>query len=363
MRSGPHPLALHLAHGWTAACAGQDFGLVSNFLRGVARYQASDFVRLPTSCPVIATQGLSRVLDYGPVDGVPVLVLPSLINPATVLDLLPGHSLLEAMCASGVRPLLIDWGEPDALTRQYDLDDFVQRQALPLLLATTARLTAPVGLLGYCLGGTLSMALATLAADHITRLALLATPWDWNGYAAAHRTAIGELIDTAGPALNSLGVLPADSLQAIFAGLDPELVVRKFAAFAATPEPSAAADLFVALEDWSNSGPALAAPIAQQLFGDWMRHGRTGWPGIDPATVRQPCLLVTAARDRIVPPASALPLARLLPNATHLALDAGHVGMVVGSQAPQRTWAPLSRWFHDQSSGTNAGLPITETRL
>lgn len=363
MRDGPHPLALHLTNSWVAASTHQDLGLVSNFLRGVARYQASDFTRPQPHYPILAQLGPSRVRDYGPSGGVPVLVVPSLINPATVLDLLPGHSLLQALSAAGVRPLLIDWGEPDALTRGYDLDDFARLHALPLLLKTSTQLGTPVGILGYCLGGTLGVALATLASNLINRLALLATPWDWNGYTAENRAAIGQLIDAATPTLDALGVLPADALQAIFAGLDPELVTRKFAAFASQPDSSPAAEFFVALEDWSNSGPALPAPVARQLFGSWMRQGYAGWPRIDPASVPQPSLVVTAVRDRIVPQASALPLGQILPNAKTLTIDAGHVGMVVGSQAPQRTWMPLINWFLGKTNLGNGGLPLTQSRL
>ena len=40
----------------------------------------------------------------------PVLVVPSLINRAYILDLAPGKSLLRFLAGQGLRPLLVDWG-------------------------------------------------------------------------------------------------------------------------------------------------------------------------------------------------------------------------------------------------------------
>jgi len=63
---------------------------------------------------------------------------------------------------------------------------------------------------------------------------------------------------------------------------------------------------------------------------------------IDPAALAMPILDIIAARDRIVPAAAALSTAG---PGTPLPLAAGHVGMVVGSRAPELLWDPLAQWL------------------
>ncbi|RME63906.1 MAG: alpha/beta hydrolase, partial [Alphaproteobacteria bacterium] len=66
---------------------------------------------------------------------------------------------------------------------------------------------------------------------------------------------------------------------------------------------------------------------------------------VDPAAIGFSCLVVIAQRDRIVPGESSYGLARALPKAHILSLEAGHVGMIVGSRAKRLLWRPLRDWL------------------
>ena len=55
----------------------------------------------------------------------PALFVPSLVNRAHVLDLLPEASMLRWLAAAGVRPLLLDWGWPGEAERGFTLTDLV----------------------------------------------------------------------------------------------------------------------------------------------------------------------------------------------------------------------------------------------
>jgi polyhydroxyalkanoate synthase len=269
----------------------------------------------------------------------PVIIVPSLINPPTVLDLAAGNSLLEAMAQAGLRPLLVDWGETDPR----GLDAMVAERLVPLI----GQLKCPVALAGYCLGGTLALAAATLLPGHITRLALLAAPWHFSAYGNA-RTGLAGWWRDAEPLAVALGSVPMDLLQPAFWSLDPAGLAAKYARFAEMPDgPDATA--FTTLEDWSNTGQPLslaaARDLAETLFrddasgtGQWHVDGRR----IDPASLDLPILDVIAERDRIVPPAAALTSKG---PGERLRLDAGHVGMVVGGRAPELLWRPLITWL------------------
>jgi polyhydroxyalkanoate synthase len=66
---------------------------------------------------------------------------------------------------------------------------------------------------------------------------------------------------------------------------------------------------------------------------------------IAPARFNRPALVVLPARDRIVPPASAVALAAALPQASRLEPPLGHIGMIVGRQAENSVWGPLAGWL------------------
>jgi polyhydroxyalkanoate synthase len=367
-RRGPRPLALHLLHAqlaWT-----REPTQLARFLAGLQRYWAHPYRRALPAPPTVWRCGASRLLDYRPAGGPPVLVIPSLVNRAEVLDLAPGRSLLRHLAAAGLRPLLLDWGRPGATERRLDLAGHILARAGGALDHALALTGARPALLGYCMGGLLALGLAACRPDAVAGLALLATPWDF--HAGAWPAA---LLDGLGRALalaaGGLGGLPVDVLQACFAALDPLQVPRKFAAFAGLDPASPEAEAFVALEDWLNDGVPLGAALAQDCLVGWHAENRParGLWALDGRLVRPealalPCLAALPAADRIVPPAAAAALAARLPQAQILRPRSGHIGMVVGRRAPAELWAPLAAWLAglaapQKTLGAAGALPLS----
>jgi polyhydroxyalkanoate synthase len=164
--------------------------------------------------------------------------------------------------------------------------------------------------------------------------------------------AIGTLATAVSATAGGLGGLPVDLIQAFFAGIDPLGVPRKFARFASLDPCSAAAETFVAVEDWLNDGVPLGPEVARECLHDWYGANRPmlgdwqiGKRWIRPETLTLPCLVAVPEQDRIVPERSALALADQLPAATIIRPASGHVGMVVGSRAPRELWEPLETWL------------------
>jgi len=320
----------------------------AELLDGIARYRAHPWRRdLPTP-PAIWQEGGSRLLDYGG-QGPTLLAVPSLVNRAEVLDLAPGASLLRHLAGAGCRVLLLDWGEPGVVERGFTLTDYVAGR-LERALAVAAGLNGPVILLGYCMGGLLALAAAQRRPERVAALALLATPWDFHAEGAAQPQALAALLPALAPAMAG-GALPVDLLQALFALLDPFGVIEKYRAFARLDPASARAERFVALEDWLNDGVPLAAAVATECLAGWYGANdpaRGAWriagEAVDPAAIACPAFLAIPARDRIVPPASALALAARLPGATVHQAAAGHVGMVAGQGAERALWRPVIEW-------------------
>ncbi|MFV0474976.1 MAG: alpha/beta fold hydrolase, partial [Pikeienuella sp.] len=235
-------------------------------LRGLKLYQQSGETRSLADPPALWTGGGARLLDFGPPNGRPALVTPSLINRHHILDLDDGASLMRHLSGAGLRPLLLDWGEPGSEEQGFGLADYVERRLVPAFDAARAATGGKLALIGYCMGGALAVALAGLRGDHVSRLALIGAPWDFahmtpmRGALASfgvsgERAMLARMIDAVAGAF---GAVPVAALQAVFAQLDPGLAARKFRRFAGLDQKGAEARRFVLIEDWLNAGPPLS---------------------------------------------------------------------------------------------------------
>src|SRR3546814_18721762 len=63
---------------------------------------------------------------------------------------------------------------------------------------------APYHLIGYCLGGTMSVASAVLSPP--LSLTLIATPWDFDGFSDDQRETLQSLWESAQPTVDALGL-------------------------------------------------------------------------------------------------------------------------------------------------------------
>lgn len=329
--------------------------------KGLRRYQESDQRRTLTDPPEIWRMGAARLLDFGPRGGQPVLVAPSLVNRYHILDLDEGASLLRFLASRGLRPLLLDWGEPKTAERRFTVTDYVEQRLLPAFDAASQSVGPFVSVVGYCLGGAMATALAQLRADKVRRLALIGAPWDFSAMkpmqaalaslgVSSDRASLNALVQSLGA---TYGAIPVPALQAIFAQLDPGLALAKFRRFTDMPDGSEARR-FVLLEDWLNEGPPLSAPAAGEALIDWhldnapmQGEWRVAGRAIDPRHVRIPTLIAAATRDRITPSAAAAALAGRVAEARLIQPEAGHVGMITGRDAMAQLWRPLADFLLD----------------
>lgn len=324
---------------------------LASFYRGIRAYRHHPYRRNSRQRSIIWQRGGSRLLDYGPEDGWPLLVVPSLINRSHILDLMPGDSLLDFLSENGMRPLLLDWGDRTFSDRSLSLEQVILDRMDPALDDVGRLSDRPPLVLGYCMGGTLAIALACLRQESLAGLALLAPPWDFDDMLPSSVRGSACRKALAG-CTGSIGSAPVDLLQTLFAQIDPMNVPRKFAGFSRLPPMSTSAIRFVAIEDWLNDGVPLDAEIAAECFLDW--YGRNA-PGqgcwrvdgmqIRPEQLDLPVFLAVPERDRIVPPRSALPLAGMLDDCCLIRPEGGHVGMVAGAHAEAVLWAPLVTWL------------------
>lgn len=327
------------------------------------RYRQHPYRRSLSDPPVVWRDGGSRLLAYG-TDGIPVLLVPSLVNRAYILDLAEGQSLARWLPTRNLRPFLLDWGDPGEAEQRFDLTAYIARlvRALAVVRRETGR---PPLLLGYCMGGNLALAAALQAPDDVAALALLATPWDFHAGGAHHAALVQALapalvppsaVDDAPPPM-----LEVDTLQGFFWALDPFTALKKFSLFDAMPEQSEGERRFIAMEDWLNDGVPLAGPVARECLIGWYGENRPvrgewmiGGQSVRPQAWSKPTLVVLPERDKLVPKEGAAALLDQLPRTTRLDAPSGHIGMVAGPRAEAGLWQPLADWL------LQAGALVTE---
>jgi polyhydroxyalkanoate synthase subunit PhaC len=321
-------------------------------LAGLEAYRRHPFRRRQAGPPVVWREGTTCLVDYGRRGDPAVLVVPSLINRHYVLDLLPERSFVGHLAENGLRPLVVDWDEPGADERRFDLTDYIAGRLEAAFDAALGAADAPIAVIGYCMGGLLALALALRRRREVACLALLATPWDFHAEHAEQARLLGLAADWLPAVCGAAEVVPVDALQSLFLLLDPFLAERKFVRFAGLDAGGAAARAFVALEDWINDGVPLALPTARDCLRLWYGENepsRGAWRvagrRVRPDELRRPALVVVPGGDRIVPPHAAEPLAAALGEALVLRPALGHVGMMSAGRAPALLWAPIAAWL------------------
>lgn len=329
-------------------------------MQGIQSYCLARYERKSAEPECVWQTGNCRLLDYTVQmkDRTPaVLLIPSLINRYYILDLTETTSFARYLAARGFAVYLVDWGLPGEAEKHFDSGDYVTRylSAIGEFLRGKGHIRTVIG--GHCMGGMLALAIAALRPDLMDALALFATPWDFAAdplYIWLQDPACVQMMERY---IQGFELFPGEHVLAMFYLRDPWLFQEKLEHFHDLMPGSEPYDRFLAVEHWANGCVPLAQGVAKDGFLRWGAHNeamkgawRVGGRRVAPQEVRQPALVVTPRKDRIVPYLSALPLATSLPNATHLAPDTGHIGMIVGSRAREHLWEPFAAWATNASS-------------
>jgi polyhydroxyalkanoate synthase len=302
---------------------------------------------------------------YGP----PVVIVHSLVSRSYILDLRPGNSLVEYLTGAGLDVFMLDWGVPDELDADNDLERYVDWY-IPRALAAVRRETGQdeVTLAGYCLGGIMA---SLYAAGHdgarVRNLILMATPVDFNEMGAMvallreGRLNPDELIDDTGN-------VPADALYSGFYMLAPTVEVAQKATLLENLWNDEFVEGFQAMAQWSRDHVPFPGAAFRQIIELLVRENalmtgsvRLGDRRIDLADARGNVLNAMAERDNVVPPSAVEPVMQLVGDPARreeLRLPGGHVTFGTGRGAKKVTMPKMAEWIIAHSDE----LPDTEDR-
>ena len=116
---------------------------------------------------------------------------------------------------------------------------------------------------------------------------------------------------------------------------------------------------FYAMERWVNDN----IPVAGETFREFVKafyrqnllvKGEMSLDGkpVKLAAITCPLLMLVARHDHLVPPGSTLALEELVGSreVSSMSIDAGHIGLAVGTKAHQQLWPDATNWIADHST-------------
>lgn len=330
------------------------------------------FEAAPTLKDTVHREGTARLYRFRRADarpaeaGLPILLVPSVINRWYVLDLRAGASVAEALVSAGFDVFCLDWGAPEDEDRYLEWDDLQRRigRAARVVLRGTG--ATQLGLLGYCIGGTLTSIYTAQHPEQVAALVNLAGPIDFS-----HAGFLGEMTDPRWfdpDAIASAGNMSALQMQSGFIALRPTSQLAKVVSFmdkALDPDARAA---FQSLESWASDNIAFPAAAYARYIKELYQENqliagahRVLGAAVDLSAIRCPVLTVGTDRDNICP----LPAARALNERVSstaqetFVISGGHVGAVVGPKAARTLYPKLVSWFGEHLRGAAARRPPT----
>ena len=288
---------------------------------------------------------LLRLLDESgqPRTGPAVLFVPAPVSRYFIVDLLPDRSFAGHVARAGFDVFIIDFGTPGEEDRFADLEYYVEgllRRAVRKVSTITRQ--ASINIVGYCLGGTLSLLYTALYPSTVSRLVLLTTMID--GDTKGGIAWVAHQMGLAGESYDNPRLVPAVEIKSWFEMLAPgsnSVIGRVNDLWERLDEPVDRLRDVRTMATWVDDVvPAPGRLLAElyQQFGPGRNRlmagtATVGTRPIDCAAVTMPVLSVSAAKDLIAPADGVDAIRSRGPHEGVKRRPGGQVGIVAGRTA------------------------------
>ncbi|HXU72516.1 MAG TPA: alpha/beta fold hydrolase [Polyangia bacterium] len=332
---------------------------VARLLHGKAPIE---YVRGPATPHRVLEDGpLARLLCYPAAKagaGKPILIVASLINRYYVLDLLPELSVIALLNRRGFDVYVLDWKSPGADGPELGFADYVDG-VIPSAARTVASLHrgALPAVIGYCMGGTLSVMFAARHADKLRALCLLGTPVEFRLSGELHNLTDRRRFD-ADLLMDVLGNMPPAMMQSGFKLLNPFDAVNKMFSLVRDASDADRVRHFVALESWLDDNVAFPGGVYREYIralyqDDLLCSGSMRIAGtlVELSKLTAPLLNVIALRDHICAPPSARALMPLVGSTKKevMEFDTGHIGLTTSRRSLAELWPRIADWLEQRA--------------
>ncbi|MEL7490905.1 MAG: alpha/beta fold hydrolase [Pseudomonadota bacterium] len=290
---------------------------------------------------------------------VPILIVMATTNRSYVMDIAPGNSFIEFLVQNGYDVFVIDWDPPRPEEKKLRLEDYTQ-DFIPSCISRIQSETGveDVTVIGYCMGGALSVIYAATHPDGpMKNLVCFTTPINWHEMGLFN-------------ALSDKSYFDVDRLVDMVGNVPPDLILSSFDML--RPSGRAANQIqlwdnmwndqfvesFRKFDRWANETLPLAGEYFRQttkelMWGNKLYTGDLviGGKRADIGNITVPLLHAVAEHDHIIPRKASEPLVRLAGSTDkeELVMKGGHISLVAGPNAVRRLWPKLDEWLSERS--------------
>ena len=303
--------------------------------------------------------------------GTPVLLVPPLAAPASCFDLRRGCSLAEHLLAQGHPTYLVDYGPISFSDRELGLEHWIE-DVIPQAVAAVHEDSggAPIQLVGWCLGGIMSLLSAAAYDLPVVSVATIASPFDFSRVRLAApirpvAALTGGRVVTA--LYRALGGAPAPLVEAGYKLVGLDKYVTKPLVMARHMDDRDFLAQLEAVDSFMGNMLAYPGRTFGQLYHRFfivneLADGRLELRErtIDLADVDVPVLVVAGTGDGIAPEEACHAVVDLLPNSPHVRYETapgGHLGVLTGRAARRTTWVYLDEFLSEGDARVGDELP------
>jgi polyhydroxyalkanoate synthase subunit PhaC len=290
----------------------------------------------------------------------PLVIVFSLVSKPYLLDLHPMNSAVRTLGAQGLDVMLLDWGVADAVEAENTLETYAD-DYIPEAMRAAADVagSADVTMLGYCLGGVLSLlSVARHPGMPVRSLVTMATPGDFTELPQAMTRPLRERRIAPEDLLDETGNVPPEVIANSFRLMRPTMDITQYATLWENLWNDAFVEGYQTMSKWAHDHVPLVGGVFRQMAEQMVignalvdGHVELGGEAVNLRDVQVPFLNVMATDDNIVPMASSLPLTGLVGSeeAEELRLEAGHVGLVASRTAAKVALPRIAEWVTSHS--------------
>jgi poly(3-hydroxyalkanoate) synthetase len=331
--------------------------LLESLMPPVRQGASPDFSFPWTSANTIALElATMRLRDFSIGTGGPATLIcaPYALHGATIADFAPGHSVVEALCQSGLsRVFVTDWRPATPETRYLTIDSY-----LADLNVAVDELGPPVDLVGLCQGGWLALVYAARFPKKVRRLVLVGAPVD----IAAAESQLSRFV--AGTPSRMFDEFVRSGEGIVHGGRMLEMWGMAHGpgeaeATLQTPDdidPARRRELSERFRQWYVETVELPGSFYLQVVKWIFRENRIAegrfvalGQRIDLAKLDAPIFLLAASRDEVVSVDQLFAVARLVGTPAgqivKMTEPSVHLGLFLGAKVLNGPWRIIARWL------------------
>ncbi|GAB4464495.1 MAG: alpha/beta fold hydrolase [Anaerolineae bacterium] len=325
----------------------------------------------PTPRELVWSLNKSRLYRYHPAAPqqqparrTPLLLVYALINKPYIFDLHAEVSFIAYMLARGFDVYLLDWGAPGPEDRHTRFDDYAT-EYLPRAVRKMLRVSGAheFSMMGYCIGGTLSVLYAALhPAAPLRNLLLLASPLDFSQRDSIFANWFDDRFFNIDSFVDRLpaGLVPAELVE--MGGLMLKPVDNYVGTYAMLWERLDSPDSVThwqAVHRWVHDSVPFAGEAFRQWVKDYIRaneliDSRHVAKGVraDLANITASFFNIVAEHDHIVPPSHSTTIMGKIGSTDkqQVIAPSGHVGLMCSRSAKRTLWPQIAGWLAERSA-------------